>query len=84
MLSEFAAPGRLHGVGLATLLDHLSQGYMFAFNVKDGSLPGGQFYLNVPVSLPEMYVFRSIADVRPQQSHLQTLVSNPALVLCLL
>jgi hypothetical protein len=45
---------------------------MFAFNVKDGSLPGGQFYLNVPVSLPEMYVFRSIADVRPQQTHLQT------------
>jgi len=40
------------------------QGYMFNFNVKDGSLPGGQFYLNVPVSMPEMYVFRSIADVR--------------------
>ena len=37
---------------------------MFNFNVKDGSLPGGQFYLNVPVSMPEMYVFRSIADVR--------------------
>ena len=37
---------------------------MFNFNVKDGSLPGGQFYLSVPVSMPEMYVFRSIADVR--------------------
>ena len=46
---------------------------MFAFNVKDSSLPGGQFYLNVPVSNPEMYVFRSIADVRsPTYSRPQT------------
>lgn len=37
-------------------------GYMFNFQVKDGNIPSGQFFIVVPVTAGEMVVIKSIAN----------------------
>ena len=37
---------------------------MFNFQVKDVSIPSGQFFITVPLTAGEMFVLKNLANVR--------------------
>ena len=42
---------------------------MFNFQVKEASIPNGQFFITVPLTAGEMVVLKSLANVRSCASH---------------